>query len=384
MSPELRWLVDCLQALARDEAPPVPRESIDWAQVLTTAEAEALAPALGFAFKAGPPEDMPPAVAARLHRHLVDATARHVLLSAELGRLLKFFEREDIPVMPLKGPVLAETLYRHPALRPYTDLDLLIPRDAVVRVDDHLHRLGYKRFVDAHSFAFDIAYDRATLYETTSGVRVDLHWGLLSDPRYSWNERDADGIWERALPIRVAGEEALGLCPEDLLLYLTAHLAVHHALAGVLWFYDLYLLLERGADTLDWRAVSERASRWRVRGALYFSLHEVQNLFGARVSLELMAAVQPRGPRAAVMAFLLRSRAPAQRRALEHVIAVLLVDRGRDVLRTLGGVLLPSSDWVQARYGTVATSRFGSYRAHYRRLGQVMRQAARGLRPPRR
>ncbi|PYO17213.1 MAG: hypothetical protein DMD88_21200, partial [Candidatus Rokuibacteriota bacterium] len=67
-------------------------------------------------------------------------------------------------------------------------------------------------------------------------------------------------VWDRAVRVRVAGQEALGLCPEDLLLYLAVHLAVHHALVGLLWYYDLYLVIERWADTLDWEALIARAS----------------------------------------------------------------------------------------------------------------------------
>src|SRR5207302_709930 len=105
-----------------------------------------------------------PANCERLRRHLVEGTARHLALSGELGRLLKSFEREHVPVIPLKGPVLAEMLYAHPALRPCSDLDLLIRREHLERVDELLRRLAYRRMADAHSFRFDVAYDHATLY----------------------------------------------------------------------------------------------------------------------------------------------------------------------------------------------------------------------------
>jgi hypothetical protein len=248
-----------------------------------------------------------------------------------------------------------------------------------LRVDELLRGLGYRRFEDAHSFAFDVEYDRATVYETPAGVRADVHWGLLSDPRYAWNEREADAVWQRAVATQVAGEEALTLCPEDLLLYLTVHVVVHHALVGLLWLYDLYLLLERGAATLDWTALGQRARRWRVRSAVYFGLREVQRVFGARVPVTLMAALRPAGPRAQFVARLLSARGAAQRHALEHLIAVLLVDRGRDVARTLGDVLLPSAGWLQARYGHEASSRLGQYVAHVQRLRQVMRQTTHGV-----
>jgi putative nucleotidyltransferase-like protein len=384
MSAETRWLIDCLRALARHEAPPVPTDLLDWNGVVDKAEGESLAAALGFAWKSAAPERTPPAVRERLRRHLVEGTARHLALSGELGRLLKSFEREHVPVIPLKGPALAETLYPDPAIRPCSDLDLLIRRENVERVDDLLQRLGYRRVADEHSFRFDVAYDHATLYSSPSGVHVDLHWSLLSEPRYAWNEREGQAVWDRAVRMPVAGEEALGLCPEDLLLYLSVHLAVHHSLAGLLWYYDLFLLLGRWAETLDWQAVSARASRWRVRTAVYFALREVEALFGVRAPAALMKDLEPRGPRAAAMAWLLRHRGPAQRRAAEHLIGLLLVDRGRDLVGTLRRIALPPSDWMAARYDAAGDSRLRQFVAHYRRLGQVVGQAMPGLRSRRR
>ncbi|PYM78151.1 MAG: hypothetical protein DME13_29510, partial [Candidatus Rokuibacteriota bacterium] len=87
--------------------------------------------------------------------------------------------------IPLKGPVLAEMLYARPALRPCSDLDLLIRREHLERVDELLRRLAYRRMADAHSFRFDVAYDHATLYASPSGVHVDLDWSMLSEPRYA-------------------------------------------------------------------------------------------------------------------------------------------------------------------------------------------------------
>ena len=384
MSLERRWLVECLRALARGEAAPAPEHPLDWTSLVADAETEGVAPALGFLIKSGPPPGMPARIHARFQRALIETTARQLILSTELAGLLKTFEREGIGLIPLKGPVLAESLYRHPALRPCTDLDLLIRRESVTRADALLHRLGYRRFLDAHSFAFDVEYDRATVYETASGVRVDLHWGLLSDPRFAWNEEEAEHIWSRAVHVRVAGEDARGLCPEDLLLYLTVHVAVHHALAGLLWLYDLHLLLERWGERLEWTALEQRALGWRVRTALYFGLREAQEVFGTRVPAEVMAALRPGGPRAWAAGRLLRLRSPAQRHALEHLIAILLVDRGRDVVRTLGSVLVPSPGWLEARYGNAASSRLGHYAAHVRRMAQIVREATHGLRRARR
>lgn len=373
MNPETRWLRDCLRSLTAKDIVWPPISSLDWDLLLASAEAEGLAPALGFAVKAKAPDVMLVAVRERLSRHLADSRARQLIFGRELGRLLRRFEDEGVPVIPLKGPVLGETLYPDPALRPFSDLDLLIRQETLLPVDGLLQGMGYRRLADAHSWSFDIAYDRATLYEGPVGVRVDLHWSLVSDPRYSWNEREGLTVWDRAIRIRVAGEEALGLCREDLLLYLAVHLAVHHGLSGLLWYWDLRLVLDRWGDTLDWAVLVERASRWRVRAALYFALLGLELFFGASAPASVMARVRPRGPRAAAIGWLLRHREAERRPRLEHLIALLLVDRSRDLLPPLRHAVCPAPAWVRARYAGAGSSLFAQYLAHYRRAGEVMR-----------
>lgn len=381
-TPEIRWLLACVRSLDGREAPPPPGP-LSWDDLLAVAQDEGLAPALGFAIKAKAPRGVPLVVRERSSRKLADSIAQQLLLGRELARLLRRFEREGMPVIPLKGPALAETLYPHPALRPSSDLDLLIRPEALAVVDGLLQTLGYHRLADAHSWDFDLAYDRATLYAGPDGVHVDLHWGLLSDPRYAWNEREGLAVWDRAVKIRVAGEEALGLCPEDLLLYLATHLAVHHGLGGLLWYWDLTLLLERWGSRLDWEAVIARASRWRVRTALAFALAGCDTFFGVSAPAWVTEKLGARGPRAAALRWLLRHPHADRLARLEHLIALLLVDRGRDILRPLIGTLFPSPAWVRARYAGAGSSLPRRYLAHYRRLAAVVLRVKTGLAPAR-
>jgi hypothetical protein len=381
MSPEVRWILACVRALGRRTSPPPPPTPLNWEAVLAVAEIEGLAPALGFACKAGMPEHMPGAVRERLTRRLADSTVSHLVLLDELRRLLKRFGAAGVPVIPLKGPVLGEMLYPYPALRPATDLDLLIRSETRFAVDDLLRELGYRRLPDEQPWTFDMVHDRATCYEGSRGVRVDLHWALLSEPRYAWDEPQSLEVWDRAIRTPVAGEEVLALCPEDLLLYLALHLAVHHSLAGLLWYWDLSLCLDRWAATLDWQAVLARAGRWRARAALYFVLLELEACFGASAPAEVLGRIRPRGPRAAAMRWVLCHRDARQRVRLEHLVTLLLVDRGRDLIRPLRHAVCPPPSWVRARYAEAGSSVVSRYLAHYRRLGAVMRRAAGGVAP---
>ena len=327
--PERRWLAACLGALGRREPPPPAPAGLDWDALLAEGDAEDLLPALAAA--AGPAA--PPAARRRLADALAAGRARHLLMTRALAAVLARLAADGIPALTLKGPVLAETVYPEPAWRPFGDLDILVRREDRRRADAALLALGHRRVADAHTWEFDIEYDGATLYAGLDGIHVDLHWALVTEPRYAWSGEAERAVWERAVPLTLAGQPSLGLAREDLVLYLATHLAVHHALAGLLRHWDVALVLAAGP--LDWDGLLARAARWRVRRPLYFVLRGVESAFGPLVPAAVLAALAPRGPRAALLASLLRDAGAERRVRLEHLVTLLLVDRGRDACRAL-------------------------------------------------
>ena len=378
-APARAWLLGCLRALGRRQAPPAPPAGLDWEAAIDAADAQDLLPALAHAVAALPAAAVPAGARYRLAHGASASHARHLVMTAELGRVLRRCRAERLDVIVLKGPVLAESVYPAPALRPFSDLDLLVRPADRLRMDALLRNLGCARVADEHSWDFDIAWDGATLYEAPAGVRVDLHWALLTEPRFAWNEDAQHAVWERAAPVTVAGEPALGLGREDLVLHLATHLAVHHSLAGLLRYWDVALLLDRSGGTLDWDALLQRAARWRVRHALFFVLLGVRSGFGASVPPGVLAALRPRGPRAALLAALVRALDAGRLERLEYLVTLLLVDRGRDLSRALRRALWPPAAWMRARYGLTAGSRPTLYLTHVRRLGGVLGGAAGAL-----
>ena len=58
---------------------------------------------------------------------------RNQLLGEELTRLLKLLGEAGIPVIPLQGVTLAQSLYGDPAARVCSDIDILVPPSDAVR-----------------------------------------------------------------------------------------------------------------------------------------------------------------------------------------------------------------------------------------------------------
>ena len=351
--------------------------ALNWDWVLRRAEAERLGALLYAVLRSLP---LPDGVLDRLRVAWVSGRRQHLLGVEQLSGVLSAFEREGLPVLTLKGPALAEMLYRDPGLRPFTDLDLLIRAADVSRAVLLLSALGYRHLDIGNSLPYELAWRHAASFVSAENrpghLPIDLHWGLLDSPGIApAPEIDLQEIWGRAVKVEAWEQPARGPCPEDLLIYLALHWAVHHAFSGLIWRLDLALLLRRYGATLDWKAVAERARRWRVRGALYVALRKIEVEFGVESPPAFLARLKRGGPRLALVEWLSRRRGEQLER-LDYLIPVLLMDRGSDVLRALASGALPPAGWARFRYGK--ESLLGAYLAHYSRIGRVCLRTLRG------
>src|SRR5208337_4510856 len=69
---------------------------------------------------------------------------RNELHAKELARILHLLGDAGIPVMPLKGVFLGESLYGDPALRASADIDILVPSRHAIKAFHVVVSSGYK------------------------------------------------------------------------------------------------------------------------------------------------------------------------------------------------------------------------------------------------
>ena len=115
--PEAELLIACLQG-ALSAAP----RCTDWRVLEALAETHGVLPLVHRALTAtgaDTPDD-------HFQRAVSNSQLSTETLAVELEQLLASFAQHGIDVIPLKGPVLAETLYGNIAMRPCEDLDLLV------------------------------------------------------------------------------------------------------------------------------------------------------------------------------------------------------------------------------------------------------------------
>jgi hypothetical protein len=347
---------------------------LDWGWILRRAENERLGALLHVVLS---PLGIPAPIKNRLRSAWVSGRRQYLLGSQQLTRVLAVFGQEGAPVIPLRGPALADLLYRDPGLRPFTDLDLLVREADVPRALSLLSGLGYRHMEAGLSLTHELTWRHAASFvaEAPEEIPIDLHWGMVDYPGVVPAAAiPPQDLWDWAARVEGPYGVRWELCPEDLLIYLALHLAVHHALSGLIWQIDLALLIHRYADTLDWNTVIERAGRWRIRGPVFFALREVRDHLQAAVPAWVLDRLRPGGLRATLFDWLCQ-RGQGDRERLDYLVPLLVMDRGADMLRALTSAAVPPASWLRCRYGKASV--LGAYMAHCARIGRVCARTAR-------
>jgi hypothetical protein len=238
---------------------------------------------------------LPPAVAETLEQRAYSELACVMLLDEELRRIGSTFAAERLPLIVLKGPVLARTVYPAASLRPYGDLDLLVQVDHESSAATLLLAMGFAEAPYAAEVARRArpsasgtgAFHRV-FSSRSNGARVELHVDpfQLGIPPVCEEDR-----WRRAVPVPgIPG--VCSLDPSDQFVHLCVH-AHKHGFNRLIWLKDLDLFIRRYRDCIDWQMVCEVARREGVLASVWYSLELVRTLFSTPIESDLFVHFRP-------------------------------------------------------------------------------------------
>jgi hypothetical protein len=178
---------DRLRSLAaigwRDPAgmPDRPLGPDEWPALLASARRERLDALLAWSIADGvwPATPAQRADAYETHRRSMAAA---LMLERALIDLAVLFDEAAIEFRLLKGPALAHLDETDPTLRPFGDLDLLVPADQIGRVVELLvSRGGTRRYPEPRP-GFDQHFSKGMCIVVPAGPEIDLHRTLCPGP----------------------------------------------------------------------------------------------------------------------------------------------------------------------------------------------------------
>jgi hypothetical protein len=352
----------------------------DWASLGSLAQAQGMA-SLVFEHlaRAGLLDVVPPETTGALRQSYVQTLLNNRRLQTVLQSVLSALASQDIPVMAIKGLALALRYYQSLALRPISDIDVLLRPQDITRATQVLRHLG---------FAADHGMGRPTgFYALTSAVVVyakamappiEMHWELFGRGPYRAS-LPASTAWQRAQTIELLGVPVCYLDQRDELRYLCVHAAAEHQLERLIWLVDIVEIVRALPPDWDWTGfVADTIAAGMARPA-------AAALAYCHVALELTL------PPTVLERLWQAGSSERERVAWEGVQAALLSEDWLRATRLdlhgplawaiyLRGVLLPRGPTLALLYGPARArlrTRTASYARHWRRTLPLLLAALR-------
>ncbi|MEE9203497.1 MAG: nucleotidyltransferase family protein, partial [Nitrospirales bacterium] len=143
--------------------------STEWQAILDQASAH------GLVFRLEGFPGLPPSLRERVRQECLGITARNLALAGELRTLLRTFRDQRIPCLPLRGLALAERLYGSVPPRPMGDIDLLVRKEDLHRVQALFRALGFNEMDRRPGFAPAFSYTLKFFVERSLMVIFEPH-----------------------------------------------------------------------------------------------------------------------------------------------------------------------------------------------------------------
>lgn len=242
----------------------------------------------------------------------------NLLLRGGAEEVVSTLHAAGIETLILKGAGLHASIYAHePALRPLSDVDILVSAAQVNDAIGSLEAIGFSQFNELYGKSWP-RYMHSGTYSRGLSEKVDLHVRPL---RFQLDLGYTARCWSRSQGIMLGSAPTSTLDPTDHLLITIIHGMAPNTLAPCRWVTDATLLIRGGH--IDWpRFADEAAATWyprSVEAGLRYLASEMQ------VSVPEVALSSLRRPRPRSWRFLeTLSVQPPSRGA--RILSALFVD----------------------------------------------------------
>lgn len=285
-SPEARLAIDCLgDELGCVDGITLP-EGLDWGHFYDFIEKNRLAPHFAVLAKRLPldfPEEIKHELKMARYQNLLYGDA----CKLQVHQVLAGLKEAGIQMIVLKGWAVIQWLYGGDhGQRVYDDIDILVPVSQKEAAEKVLENEGFSPIMAVDPDYAD-RFSNAKAYTKLVGefnlgkqFSVGFHWGLTHFPYYDSKRINTGELFDRSLPLQVAGVDVAELSLEDQMIYACAHLGLHHRNdETLLQYFEIAAILKRAGAKLDWDTLIERAAEWGYLAQLRVVLSAVNSLW---------------------------------------------------------------------------------------------------------
>ena len=252
-------------------------------------------------------EYIPEDIKHRLKKEYRVTRSSNIIHYKQLKQIIDILNSKEVPVMVLKGPVLAKTVYRDTGLRRFRDLDLLIMEEHLDKTISLMIEIGYQydHLVDGktnHRIDMPVAYQK---HQFNRKNHYEPLWKNLSqgkDLKRSLVEIHHRTVYPDApfrLDVSELFKEAQSVCLNfdlevsslshvDHFLFLCIHLHRHATAIGpirsaydlrVLWFLDIYEMINTYGDEILNEVLKKKMKMNQLEEPVYYALNYTNEIY---------------------------------------------------------------------------------------------------------
>ena len=263
MRPEVQLILACARTSIDAEKASLIKElsqqPLDWTYILNKVNQHHILPLFYLNINALCSENVPKESLQRLRFDYLSHAQYNLLLTRELIQLLRLFEAQNIQALPLKGPVLAATIYKNLSHRQFADLDILVRERDFHKARAILKNRGYESASPLGALqriAPLISRQKDQIFMSADGnIRVELHWRLTG--RHFAFPIKMTLLWKHLEKVKVSGFGVNSLPGTELLLYLCMH-GSRHGWERLQWICDIAEFIKLHPE-IDWEDIWNKA-----------------------------------------------------------------------------------------------------------------------------
>ena len=351
---------------------------IDWNIFLEMARGEGVSPLVFSRL----PEiakhyDIPEYVAEELKKDYYLSATRNVLLFEELKKVLGLFNQSKLQIIVMKGTALAETVYGNLALRPMSDVDLLVKKENLHQIDELLKTLGYSpadRSVDDVDFSSTYLTTLDYRNPAKNAPSFHVHWHFVNStiPNESYiNHIKMDDIWQDAVKTNIADIETWVMSPHHLIIHLSEHaLRVTHSLNKLSYFCDIDRAINYYGKSLDWDLLIRDTLKFNLNKMVYTTLYFSRYFIKANVPEDVLLKLKPERLSIPEKIFMRKTAENKRTPGMSYLIHLSMNKGLAKKLKFVGRTLFPPKD-ILAQRSYISESDM-NYRYYLNRIQEVL------------
>ena len=220
-------------------------------------------------------EIIPVEVLKTMKLHNMDIVKKNMLMTAELIKVMKLLEENNIDAIAFKGPTLSQMAYEDITLRQYVDLDILIKKDDIYKVYDLLkntHKRSLNLTKSQESTWFKYAHDLGLT--SKNGIHIEFHWRML-DSDHPINLKDINFFGSKSSHT-INNYNITTISNEEFLIYLCVH-GSKHMFERIEWIVDIDKFIK--TQSINWDKFNNLLKGKNYQEFVYLGLYLSNSLF---------------------------------------------------------------------------------------------------------